>query len=118
MTGKITTLLSYLNQLIPNRRWFSLGVNMFAIGAMSAALTSAYATGQIILITIDAFCIGLLCGSTIMMLMLPGIFRGMAEGEQAVMRAQMEKNLIETYESFIAEHPAMRDLVKPTIVRQ
>ena len=110
--------LVYLQELVPNRRYFPLIVNAAALAAVTAALSFAYLDGSLVRVAINAFCVGLLLSSTIATLMMPGMFRQIAEADAAIMRAQLEKQFHAAYEDFIKEHPEMRDIVRPTRVTQ
>lgn len=111
-------LFTFMLELVPNRRWFAIIINVIALGALTASTITAYLGNLILYVAIDAFAVGLLATSTAVMLMMPGVFRGIAEGEAAVIRAQLEKQFHAAYSDFISEHPEMRDVIKPTIVRQ
>ena len=111
-------LFRFMHELVPNRRWFALTLNMVALGALTGAITMAAQNGLMLSVAFDAFAIGMLVTSTVGLLMMPGIFRTIAEGELAVMKAQLEKQFNAAYSDFLERHPEMRGGINPPSMRQ
>lgn len=92
----------FLKDYVISRRWFTLALNgtCLVLLVASGLLSNIWP-----LALFDFFAAGFLVATTIGNAMLPGLFKGMSEADQAVVRAQFEKNMGEAMQEFRKAHP-------------
>jgi len=98
---------TYLNDYVISRRWFMLTVHGITVVVL---ITAGLFTIFDWVSRLDFFVAGLVTALGLQNAMIPGLFKGISKADQAVLRAQFEKEFTEAIAELKRQHPEIGDI--------
>ena len=110
----MTGLLRGLADRMVQSRWFLLLWNGGLIALLSLLSYLNFDTGRPLAVGLDLFIIGAIFGSSLYLFFAPGLYRGLADYEKAMIRADCERQMEMAWADFCKSHPEAGERIQPT----